>query len=171
MIVAITCALAKWFKGKELAFAFGVNLTIARLGSFAALNSPTLAKPLFENVSVTFPADGDRVAVVDRVSFTLDEGESSDEIFDVAGRKVAPVNAIAEALFLSGSALGELGDHDGAIASYRRLVALSQGYGDRGRLGLARSLQATGNDEEALNEAAPRATRRPRRPTGRERSP
>ncbi len=49
LIVAVTTALAKWFKGKELSFAFGVNLTIARLGSFLALNSPTWAKPAFEN--------------------------------------------------------------------------------------------------------------------------
>jgi MFS family permease len=43
LIVAVTAALAKWFRGKELSFAFGINLTIARLGSFAALNSPTWA--------------------------------------------------------------------------------------------------------------------------------
>jgi MFS family permease len=47
LIVSVTTAIAKWFKGKELSFAFGVNLTIARLGSFAALNSPTWAKPAF----------------------------------------------------------------------------------------------------------------------------
>ena len=41
LIVAVTTAIAKWFKGKELSFAFGINLTIARLGSFAALNSPS----------------------------------------------------------------------------------------------------------------------------------
>ena len=41
LIVAVTTAIAKWFKGKELSFAFGMNLTIARLGSFAALNSPS----------------------------------------------------------------------------------------------------------------------------------
>src|SRR6516164_8991888 len=29
-IVAVTTALARWFKGKELSFAFGINLTIAR---------------------------------------------------------------------------------------------------------------------------------------------
>jgi MFS family permease len=43
LIVAVTTAIAKWFKGKELSFAFGVNLTIARMGSFAALNSPSWA--------------------------------------------------------------------------------------------------------------------------------
>ena len=43
LIVAVTTAIAKWFKGKELSFAFGMNLTIARLGSFAALNSPSWA--------------------------------------------------------------------------------------------------------------------------------
>jgi len=62
LIVSVTTALAKWFKGKELSFAFGINLTIARLGSFLALNSPTWAKPAFENwqwpllISVAFGA-------------------------------------------------------------------------------------------------------------------
>ena len=41
LIVAITTIIARWFKGKELSFAFGLNLTIARLGTFSALNSPT----------------------------------------------------------------------------------------------------------------------------------
>jgi MFS family permease len=49
LIVAVTTAIAKWFKGKELSFAFGINLTIARLGSFAALNSPSWASKTFEN--------------------------------------------------------------------------------------------------------------------------
>jgi MFS family permease len=47
MIVAVTTALAKWFKGKELSFAFGINLTIARLASVAADNSPTWANNAF----------------------------------------------------------------------------------------------------------------------------
>jgi MFS family permease len=49
LIVAVTTAIAKWFKGKELSFAFGMNLTIARLGSFAALNSPTWASTYYEH--------------------------------------------------------------------------------------------------------------------------
>src|ERR1700680_3197200 len=47
--VAVTAALARWFKGKELSFAFGINLTICRLGSFAALNSPTWARSAYAN--------------------------------------------------------------------------------------------------------------------------
>ena len=47
MIVAVTTVLAKWFKGKELSFAFGLNLTIARLASVAADNSPTWAHSVF----------------------------------------------------------------------------------------------------------------------------
>jgi len=47
MIVAVTTALAKWFRGKELSFAFGINLTIARLASVAADNSPTWANRVF----------------------------------------------------------------------------------------------------------------------------
>ncbi len=42
--VAVIAAMARWFKGKELSFAFGINLTICRLGTFAALNSPTWAR-------------------------------------------------------------------------------------------------------------------------------
>lgn len=49
LIVAITTALAKWFKGKELGFAFGINLTIARLGSFSADWSPTWASASYSN--------------------------------------------------------------------------------------------------------------------------
>lgn len=49
LIVAVTTALAKWFKGKELSFAFGLNLTIARLGSASADWSPTWAGPLYDN--------------------------------------------------------------------------------------------------------------------------
>jgi MFS family permease len=48
LIVAITVALAKWFKGRELGFAFGINLTIARLGSVAADWSPTWAGFAFD---------------------------------------------------------------------------------------------------------------------------
>jgi MFS family permease len=47
MIVAVTTVLAKWFKGKELSFAFGINLLIARLASVAADNSPTWANRVF----------------------------------------------------------------------------------------------------------------------------
>ncbi|MBZ0183160.1 MAG: MFS transporter [Melioribacteraceae bacterium] len=49
LIVAITTALAKWFKGKELSFAFGINLTIARLGSVAADNSPSWGSTFYTN--------------------------------------------------------------------------------------------------------------------------
>jgi len=47
LIVAITTVLAKWFKGKELAFAMGLNLTLGRLGSVAADNSRNFAGSLF----------------------------------------------------------------------------------------------------------------------------
>jgi len=53
LIVSVTTLLAKWFRGKELSFAFGVNLTITRLGTFAALNSPTWARSAY--VSWRYP--------------------------------------------------------------------------------------------------------------------
>ena len=49
LIVAITTSLAKWFKGRELGFAFGLNLTIARLGSVAADNSPSWGQSFYSN--------------------------------------------------------------------------------------------------------------------------
>src|SRR5438105_14839642 len=44
LIVAVTTAIAKWFRGKELSFAFGINLMITRAGSWLAQNSPTWAR-------------------------------------------------------------------------------------------------------------------------------
>jgi MFS family permease len=49
LIVAATTVLAKWFKGKELSFAFGINLSIARLGSASADWSTSFASPLYAN--------------------------------------------------------------------------------------------------------------------------
>jgi MFS family permease len=56
MIVAATTALAKWFRGKELSFAFGINLTIARLASVAADNSPTWAHSIYYPQGASGPA-------------------------------------------------------------------------------------------------------------------
>jgi MFS family permease len=49
LIVAATTVLAKWFKGKELSFAFGINLSISRLGSTSADLSTSFASPLYSN--------------------------------------------------------------------------------------------------------------------------
>ena len=40
MSVAQSAIVSSWFKGKELAFALGVNLSVSRLGS--VLNSNTI---------------------------------------------------------------------------------------------------------------------------------
>jgi MFS family permease len=49
LIVAVTCAVAKWFRGKELSFALAVSLVIARGGTWLAQNSPTWAKFAYAN--------------------------------------------------------------------------------------------------------------------------
>lgn len=49
LIVAVTTAIAKWFKGKELSFAFGMNLTITRMGTWLAQNSPSWAKSAYNS--------------------------------------------------------------------------------------------------------------------------
>lgn len=43
LIVCVTTAVAKWFRGKELSFAFGINLMIARAGTLLAQQSPSWA--------------------------------------------------------------------------------------------------------------------------------
>jgi MFS family permease len=43
LIVAVTTALGQWFVGRQLGFAFGLNLSLARAGSWAADLSPTWA--------------------------------------------------------------------------------------------------------------------------------
>ena len=48
MIVAITVIIGQWFVGKQLGFAFGVNLSIARAGSYGADMSTTWFKPLYD---------------------------------------------------------------------------------------------------------------------------
>ena len=48
MIVAVTAVLGQWFKGKQLGFAFGLNLSIARAGSYAADLSPTWARSFYD---------------------------------------------------------------------------------------------------------------------------
>ncbi|HOC44659.1 MAG TPA: MFS transporter [Thermoanaerobaculales bacterium] len=103
LIVAVTTAIAKWFRGKELSFAFGVNLTIARLGSFAALNSPTWAKDLYVSwrwpllISVTMGVVAVLAAIVywgleSRAQSRYDLGEASEtekvrftEVFNFSG--------------------------------------------------------------------------------------
>ena len=64
LIVAVTTAIARWFRGKELSFAFGINLTIARLGSFAALNSPSWASRLVRQLAVAAADLGRRSATI-----------------------------------------------------------------------------------------------------------
>jgi MFS family permease len=48
MIVAITVAIGQWFVGRQLGFAFGLNLSIARAGSYAADLGTTWFKPLYD---------------------------------------------------------------------------------------------------------------------------
>jgi MFS family permease len=43
LIVCVTTAVAKWFRGKELSFAFGINLMISRAGTLMAQQSPSWA--------------------------------------------------------------------------------------------------------------------------------
>jgi MFS family permease len=49
MIVAIQVAIGQWFVGRQLGFAFGVNLSIARAGSYAADMSTAWAKPFYDS--------------------------------------------------------------------------------------------------------------------------
>ncbi|MGA9291942.1 MAG: MFS transporter [Ignavibacteriaceae bacterium] len=47
LIVAVTVAIAKWYNGKELSFAMGLNLFFARSGTVAVDNSPSIFPGLY----------------------------------------------------------------------------------------------------------------------------
>jgi MFS family permease len=49
LVVAVTTAVAKWFKGKELSFALGIDLMLARGGTWLAQNSPTWARSAYDS--------------------------------------------------------------------------------------------------------------------------
>lgn len=51
MTVAQSAIVSSWFAGKELSFAFGINLSVARIGS--SINGP-VETSLANNVSVGF---------------------------------------------------------------------------------------------------------------------
>jgi MFS family permease len=48
MIVAVTVAIGQWFAGSHLGFAFGLNLSIARAGSYSADLSTSWFRPLYD---------------------------------------------------------------------------------------------------------------------------
>jgi MFS family permease len=48
LIVAVTVVIGQWFVGRQLGLAFGLNLSIARAGSYSADMSTTWFKPLYD---------------------------------------------------------------------------------------------------------------------------
>ena len=67
LIITMDKILSKWFKGKELAFSFGLLIAIARLGSIAALNSAARIQDLSGSWRLPIWVS----AVIMFVSFTL----------------------------------------------------------------------------------------------------
>ncbi len=49
LVVAQSAIFSRWFKGKELAFAFGVGLTISRLGTLFSFNTEALIADYFQD--------------------------------------------------------------------------------------------------------------------------
>jgi MFS family permease len=75
LIVAATAVLGRWFKGRELGFAMGLNLMIARFGSVTADNSRNLLPGLFADwqLPLLFAAAIGGVCVVGGVLYALVE--------------------------------------------------------------------------------------------------
>lgn len=85
MIVAITVALGQWFVGRHLGFVFGVNLSIARAGSYSADMSTTWFKPLYDmgwQPPLFLAAGFAAVSVLGALAFFLVE-RSADRRFDL----------------------------------------------------------------------------------------
>ena len=51
LVVAQSAIFTRWFKGKELAFAFGIGLTISRLGTLFSFNTEALIAEYFRTYS------------------------------------------------------------------------------------------------------------------------
>ena len=49
LIVAVTTIMGKWFKGKELSFAFGLNLTACTTWFFCCIKLSKLGKAFYNN--------------------------------------------------------------------------------------------------------------------------
>ena len=49
LVVAQSAIFARWFKGKELAFSFGIGLTISRLGTLFSFNTEALIADYFKD--------------------------------------------------------------------------------------------------------------------------
>lgn len=93
LVVAQSAIFARWFKGKELALAFGIGLTVSRLGTLFSFNMGELLVSTFGGVRYAlWTAVGFCVVsllanlvyiVMDRRgarSLELDEGEAGDKI-------------------------------------------------------------------------------------------
>lgn len=49
LVVAQSAIFSRWFKGKELAFSFGIGLTLSRLGTLFSFNTEALIAEYFQN--------------------------------------------------------------------------------------------------------------------------
>ncbi|MHB1157274.1 MAG: tetratricopeptide repeat protein [Phycisphaerales bacterium] len=73
--------------------------------------------------------------------------------FEAAGESAKKEDALwAAAMFGQARAEQRLGQYDKAVEHYRELLGYSGSYGERGRLGLAQSLAATGQRDAAMEE-------------------
>ena len=72
--VAVTRSIAKWFKGRNMAFAMGLQLAIARLGTATAfLLSPVLIQQKVAVAADAVSASGSAMAAIPAVVYTLAE--------------------------------------------------------------------------------------------------
>ena len=72
--VAVTRSIAKWFKGRNMAFAMGLQLAIARLGTATAfLLSPVLIQQKVAVAADAVSAPGSAMAAIPAVVYTLAE--------------------------------------------------------------------------------------------------
>ncbi|QNN22622.1 tetratricopeptide repeat protein [Planctomycetales bacterium ZRK34] len=67
-------------------------------------------------------------------------------------RKDEKPEALAEAMYLAADSYRQLGKHKEAGEMFRRLIAYSHGFSEQARLGLAQSLAATDQADQALEE-------------------
>lgn len=98
--ITVSKSIAKWFKGKEMALAMGVEMAIARLGVFAVLSISPLLASKFDNSVVAPIAFCSALLLIGLINFIIfsifdskldkqeaSENEASEEEFKVSDLK------------------------------------------------------------------------------------
>ena len=123
----VSKAIAKWFKGKEMAMAMGIEMAIARVGVFSVFSiSPILASKLG---GVQGPVGFCTVLLlIGLINYYITSGEDTDRLFSLLddAKKNEPGNA--SLYYVEGNIYLQLGNAEKAKEAYRKCSEINPEY-------------------------------------------